>query len=106
MTGTLPANGATGVCRNSLIQATFDQPMQISIFKDNVIVAGDYGTSQCPAGTKYLTAAYKPSFFAKIKSRLVKIPLVNKLLGADADASDIITGNFCTVSGTVSGYDN
>ncbi|MDD4271588.1 MAG: IPT/TIG domain-containing protein [Patescibacteria group bacterium] len=101
---TAPGSGANDVCRNGLIQATFDQAMQINTFNNNVIVAGDYGASQCPANTRYLTAAYKPSIFAKIKFWLAKLPLVNKVFGKDAQASDTMTGNFCTVAGSVSGY--
>ncbi|MBU0722025.1 hypothetical protein KKA93_01025 [Patescibacteria group bacterium] len=101
--GTLPVSGAIEVCRNSLIQATFDQPMQISTFKDNVIVVGDYGSDQCPTNTKYLTAVYKPSLFARIKFWIAKVPLVNKLFVSTVHAQ-FLTGNFCAVPGSVSGY--
>jgi len=96
---TLPAGG--NVCRNSLIQATFDTEMQVSTFSGNVIVAGDYGASQCPANTKYLTAAYKPGLFVKFIDWLSGLPLINKIFINQAQA---LTGNFCAVLGTVSGY--
>jgi len=85
-----------------MIQATFDQTMQIDSFAGNVIVAGDYGASLCPVGTEYLTAAYQPTVLARIKSWLAKVPLVNKIFVAEAQA---LTGNFCTVLGSVSGHD-
>ncbi|MDO8668554.1 MAG: hypothetical protein Q7K35_05750 [bacterium] len=90
------------VCRNTLIQATFNKLMRIDTFTNNVIVIGDYRDSQCPAGTTYLTAAYKPTILARINSWLSKIPVVNKLFTAEAQAA--LTRNFCKVPGTVSGY--
>jgi len=98
---TVPANGATNICRNTMIKATFNQAMQIGTLAGNVIVAGDYGASQCPAGTEYLTAVYKPTILARVKSFLSKLPLVNKLFASDAWA---LPGNFCTVLGSASGY--
>ncbi|MBI4779102.1 hypothetical protein HY797_01455, partial [Candidatus Falkowbacteria bacterium] len=97
---TIPADGADNVCRNTLIQATFDQSMDIATFSSNVIVAGEYGTDQCPANTRYLTAAYKPSLFAKLVNWLGKLPLINKIFINQAQA---LTGNFCVVTGQVSG---
>ena len=93
------------VCRNSMIQATFDMPMRVSSFRGNVIVAADYGADQCPAGTNYLTAAYRASWLEKIKYWLAKLPLLNKLFTAEARAENL-SGNFCAVPGTVSGSAN
>ena len=98
---TMPAGGAIDVCRNSLIKATFDQPMQISTFNGNIIVAGEYGSDQCPANTKYLTAAYKPSLLARLTSWLAGLPILNKIFINQAQA---LTGNFCAVSGLAGGY--
>ena len=103
VTNVMPADGADKVCRNTLITATFNQVMRINTFKTNVIVAGWYNLDPCPAGTQYLTAVYKPSIFARIKYWLAKLPLVNKLLASPARA---LTGNFCTVTGKVSGAVN
>lgn len=97
---TTPVNGATKICRNGLIKATFDQAMNINTFKTNIIVVGDYGINPCPAGTQYLTEAYKPTILARLKFWLAKIPLVNRLFATEARA---LTGNFCSVSGKVSG---
>jgi hypothetical protein len=91
------------ICRNALIQATFDQAMQISTFSGNVIVAGHYGESQCPADTQYLTTISKPKFFAKVKSWLARLPLINRLLTDEARA-EVLAGNYCAIRGTVSGY--
>jgi len=98
---TVPDSGANDVCRNSLIKATFDQLMRIDTFNGNIIVAGEYGSDQCPANTKYLTAAYKPSLFVKLASWLAGLPIFNKIFVNQAQA---LTGNFCAVSGLVSGY--
>lgn len=96
-----PGTGTDKVCRNSLIKATFDQPMQISTFRDNVVVIGEYGADQCPTNTKYLTEAYKPSLLDKLTNWLAKLPLLNKIFINQAQA---VTGNFCAVSGVTSGY--
>ncbi len=101
--GQQPAPFSENVCRNAVIQATFSQSMQTESFNGNIIVAGYYNLDPCPADTEYLTAAYKPTFLARVKSVLAKIPLVKKLFTSDAMA---LTGNFCAIKGTVSGYDN
>lgn len=122
---TTPINGATKVCRNTSISATFSQLMQINTFVGNVIVAGEYGTDQCPAGTEYLAAVYKPTVFARIKSWLAGLPVINKLLTADfvveAQAESTpsssplsspsssplpqpLSKNYCAVAGSASGY--
>jgi hypothetical protein len=50
----LPTDDAFNVCRNPLVNITFDQEMEIGSFTGNVIVVGDYGSSVCPPGTVYL----------------------------------------------------
>ncbi|MFA5359760.1 MAG: Ig-like domain-containing protein [Patescibacteria group bacterium] len=97
----MPADGATNVCRNGLIKATFDQAMQAETFKENVIVVGDYGLDKCPTGTKYLTEAYKPGLFEKLTYWLARLPLLDKIFINQAKA---LTGNFCAVTGSISGY--
>jgi hypothetical protein len=64
-------------------------------------VAGEYGLGQCPANTKYLTAAYKPSLFVRLVNWLAKLPLLNKIFINQAQA---LSGNFCAVPGVASGY--
>jgi hypothetical protein len=98
---TTPSDGVNNICRNSMIKATFDQPMQVNTFDTNVLVVGEYGLDKCPTNTKYLTAAYKPSLLEKITNWLAKLPLLNKLFINQAQA---LTGNFCAVTGTASGY--
>jgi len=97
----LPANQATGICRNSLIEATFSKPMRISSLSANVIVAGDYTDKPCPAGTKLLTAAYNPSWLEKLKLWLARLPLADKFFASPARAEAV--GNFCVIPGQISG---
>ncbi|MFH1255261.1 MAG: IPT/TIG domain-containing protein [bacterium] len=98
---TAPRDAAEAVCRNGLISAVFDQPMQTSSFKDNIIVAGEYGLEQCPAETQYLTESYKVSLFGRLAKFISRLPLLNKILTKQASA---LSGNFCAVQGSVSGY--
>ena len=93
------------VCRNNLIQAIFNQPMQVSSFRGNVVVAANYGADQCPAGLQPLTAVYQPTLAGKIKSWLAGLPLVSKLFAGQARAEEL-SGNFCAITGAVSGTDN
>ncbi|MDD4900549.1 MAG: fibronectin type III domain-containing protein [Patescibacteria group bacterium] len=90
-----------GICRNALIQATFNQYMRPDSFANNIMVAGSYGADPCPSGTTYLTAAYRPSLAGRIKAWLAKAPLVNKLFAQEALA---LNGNYCVVPGAVDGY--
>ncbi len=98
---TVPAAGAVDVCRNSLVKVTFDQPMRTDTFNGNIIVAGEYGSDQCPANTKYLTAIYKPGLFVKLTNWLAGLPIFNKFFINQAQA---MAGNFCAVPGMVKGY--
>ena len=93
---TEPANGATGICRNPLISATFDQVMDLASFSSNIVVVGDYGTEQCPAGTTYLTLNEKTGALAKVWH------WVKNLFGGNANA--VGNKNFCAVTGSVGGY--
>jgi len=93
-----PADGATGVCRNPLISATFDQIMDPASFSSNVIVVGDYGAEQCPAGTTYLTLNEKTGALAKVWD------WVKNLFAGKANA--VSDKNFCAVTGTVGGYND
>ena len=49
----LPKSGAANICRNSILQLTFDQEMDIASFAANVILLQemDYGGNVCPEGT-------------------------------------------------------
>ncbi len=50
---TLPINGASNVCRNAVLNITFDQLMDVATFNSNILLLRemDYGTGVCPAGT-------------------------------------------------------
>lgn len=99
-----PAIDATDVCRNTLIEAVFDQRMNISSFSanDNVKLIGDYGTDPCPSGYPIIAGAEPTTRLAKIehffKKIAVKIAPFLLTRPAFADMS-----NFCVVSGNVVG---
>jgi len=92
-----PLEGSIDQCRNPLISATFNQPMDTASFSGNVIVLGDFGTGACPAGTTYLTAGK----YLKL-GRLARFWLrVKSVFVEDAIAQ---ATNFCAITGLVSGY--
>lgn len=97
-----PSDGSSGVCRNTLISARFNTPMDITSFSGNVIVVGDYGEEQCPKGTNYLVLGEKNNLKNKIKNWLSKIPFVNKLFTDNVSAAD--SKNYCAITGTVDGH--
>src|SRR3989338_660709 len=73
-----PKPFGNNICRNAIIQATFDRPMQSDSFRGNVIVAmltGNNGADSCQAGSQYLTVAPRPTFIFKVKSFLARLPL-------------------------------
>ncbi|MFH2063126.1 MAG: DUF4215 domain-containing protein [bacterium] len=45
---TYPANGAEEICRNSAIIVGFDQPMDETSIRQNMLVGTDYGEAGCP----------------------------------------------------------
>jgi hypothetical protein len=92
-----PPEDSIDQCRNPLISATFDQPMDVASFSGSVIVLGDFGTGACPAGTTYLTAGK----YLKL-GRLARFWLrVKSIFIEDAMAQ---ATNFCAITGLVSGY--
>ncbi len=99
-----PYNGSMNVCRNSKITATFDQKMDKSSFTGNIVVVGDYKTGQCPAGTTYLTAKENKSLIARIFIK--PLNFIKKIFPFISRNVTALTGNFCAISGTVSGADN
>ncbi len=107
----LPAPDTTGVCRNPVIEATFNQKMDIASFgasfegKPNVSLIGDYGASLCPSGFSAVASGPRSdSRFAaltfKIKSAAVKLLPILLTRPAFAEVS-----NYCYVPGTAIGYD-
>ncbi|MDD5071117.1 MAG: Ig-like domain-containing protein [Patescibacteria group bacterium] len=110
VSGVYPAEGATGVCLNTSISASFSQKMNINSFVGNVIVAGDYGNSVCPAGTQYLALKHET---IKQKNTAVNfyqnvLAVVKRLSGswlggrALADTPDP-NHNYCAITGITNG---
>ncbi|MBU4432245.1 Ig-like domain-containing protein, partial [Patescibacteria group bacterium] len=102
-----PADDATAVCRNAKIEVTFDQVMDINSFSDNTIVAGDYGTGQCPAETQYVAMtgmSDKHNLFARIYYRV--IDFIEPILPTSIANALMMptTNNYCAIPGSVSGY--
>lgn len=112
VTDTYPVDGATSVCRNNLISATFDQKMNISSFSGNVIVVGDYGVDPCPSNTTYIaTGNIKPkNIFVRIFNKAVNnfknnlSFLFNKNTDrAIAYTSPSPSNHYCAIKGNVEG---
>lgn len=71
---TLPQNGDNGVCRNAVIQASFNQAVDLASLSDNLLLIADYGNNrECPDGTKYLAMdSAKPiSWLARLRQRIL-----------------------------------
>lgn len=113
---TAPSDEAVNICRNSMISAVFDQPMDISSFSDSVIVAGEYGANQqCPAGTRLLVVGEEnialdiegKNFFQKIfysikyAFKYIARHLANFVKAYTAPDS---SHNYCAVPGTIGGF--
>ncbi|MBU1146090.1 DUF4215 domain-containing protein, partial [Patescibacteria group bacterium] len=70
------SSGATDVCRNARISATFDQVMETASVTGNILVVGDYSSEgACPDGTTILSLwtgedLRGPSFAEKIRKWL------------------------------------
>lgn len=86
-------------CRNPMVMATFNQPMDVSSFSGELVLLGDYGADNCPAGTNYqLGGTYKKyDFFGRLWFK------VRRLFAETAQA---VPGNFCAITGLVKGYNN
>lgn len=109
-----PADDSAGICRNTLITATFNEEMEKNSFSGNVIVAGDYGSGQCPQDTQFLAGVdlSDKNFLAKLyykivslfKTGLRKLARINVV--ANAYTPPEAAHNYCAVTGTVGGYTN
>lgn len=103
-----PEEGATAICRNVLISATFSEAMNKNTFSGNVVVVGNYGSSACPANTVYLThegdVFKKKSFFVKTYENILRKinNILNPILGKSAFA---VNDNYCAIKGSVSGQE-
>lgn len=74
LVGTLPQDGDSGVCRNSVIRASFNQAVDLTSLSDNLLLIADYGSSrECPDGTRYLAMdSAKPlSWLARLRQRIL-----------------------------------
>lgn len=67
-----PAIDESGTCRNTLIEAVFDQKMNTASFADNVYLIGDYGTKPCPTGYPIVAMTTGEGFFNKLLLNLKK----------------------------------
>lgn len=102
-----PGNDETEVCRNTLIQATFNQKIDEGSVLGNFIVIGDYGLDPCPDNTNYLV--YKngtfeqPGFLTRFLVKLFKP--INKIIKPITGKNAFAANNFCAISGsTASSY--
>ncbi|MBU1783548.1 hypothetical protein KKA77_03115 [Patescibacteria group bacterium] len=103
---TTPVINGTNICRNTVIEATFNQTMNITSFNNNVFLLGDYDGDLCPAGTKFLGEQISRKnnniFSRTIKRILISLEKILKpIFGQNVLAVD---HNFCSISGTIGGY--
>lgn len=103
---TFPADNATNICRNLTVTAQFSELMDQASFDRNVLLLGDYGSGQCPAGIEYLTLKkeYRGPFAVRMADRIIdflaRVPAFNKLLfGGEALA--LAGHNYCAVPGEI-----
>jgi len=106
VSGRVPAVNATNVCRNTAIEATFNQKMDTTSFNENVFLIGDYKGALCPsdfspvASASSSTTGRFASIIFSIKQVIAKIfpSLIDKPAFADF-------GHLCYVKGNVVSYD-
>ncbi|HEX9664777.1 MAG TPA: Ig-like domain-containing protein [Patescibacteria group bacterium] len=85
---TRPIDQAVSVCRNAVIEADFDQLMELGSILGNVLVEANYGDQPCPAGGQSRSIWGRlVQFFKNIFSRDIQ-----------AQAAD----NWCAVAGRTS----
>jgi hypothetical protein len=109
----MPAASAGTVCRNTSVEVTFNQLMDIESFPENIIMVGDHGISTCPQGTSYLAVngekeksynAFKRLAFNIFEfSKKMLAPILREK-EASAFTPVSSTHNFCAVKGSVSSY--
>lgn len=100
ITDHFPAVDSTNICRNTVVEAVFDQKMDKTTFSinDNVQLIGDYGTDPCPSGYPIVASAEPTTRLAKLmynfKKAVVKVApfLITRPTFA-------VMSNFCVVSG-------
>ncbi|MFA5317973.1 MAG: LamG-like jellyroll fold domain-containing protein [Patescibacteria group bacterium] len=125
-----PYNNAANVCRNALLEVTFNQPMDVSSFQGNVIIAAKFPTgAPCPDGREYIIvynnsasgklvqaikATYNAlSFFNNnillnsiewIADKAASLPIVKNILTVSSASAENFEEKWCAVNGNVSGY--
>lgn len=72
---TAPVNGANNVCRNAVLNVTFDQVMDVATFNSNILLLKemDYGSGVCPSGSMVYDfdgKAKKTGWLAKVFNNL------------------------------------
>jgi len=77
-----PAADETGVCRNSIIKAKFDQSMDIGSFANNVILLGDYESDSCPSDS-YLLSLDDGKMIKRGKLAIIYNKLNKKIKGGN-----------------------
>ncbi len=98
----LPVNDDIGVCRNTLIQATFNERMDDGSLLGNLIVVGNYGVDQCPENSTYLVyenGEFKEvNFIARTLNKILHFAnnIIKPITGKNAFAAN----NFCAISGS------
>ena len=106
-----PTPGSDNVCRNVLLEATFNTEMDTSTFKGNIVLLGDYGIDSCPEGTQYLSFGkeeknVEKELFAKTIDN-IKNKITSIFFGeANAFTPITTTNNFCAIKGKTDGYNN
>jgi len=97
-----PAVNSTGICRNTAIEAVFNQTMDIASFSGNTFLIADYGAQECPSDYSIVASAHPSGRFAsllfsakKLIARAFPVVLSNKAFAA--------VGNFCYVPGSAIG---
>lgn len=99
----VPAINATNICRNTSIEAVFNQKMDKASFSDNVLLIGDYKEQFCDGNIVSKSYDNKKGLAAVIfsfKRLVVKLfpSLVNKPAFAEFS-------NFCYINGSAVAYD-
>ncbi|MDO9399750.1 MAG: hypothetical protein Q7T79_03655 [bacterium] len=106
---TTPTNNETGVCRNTVIEATFDQIMDITSFNNNMFLIGDYGADLCPTGTKFLGENISKKsnniFTRAIKRILISLGKILKPILSEKVLAAINSAHtYCLINGAIGGY--
>ena len=99
--------GQLNICRNTVIEASFDQNMNLDSFNNNMFLIGDYILEQCPAGTKFLANSLTKNnniFVRTIKKVLISLEKILKpIFGQNVFAIFNVQHNYCLITGAING---